>query len=413
VTSAAERDPDGRWLELAVVCVGLLLAFGPWFSSSAVAPLLAAEWHTTGLDLPLLTVAVQVGFAVAAIGLAVSGAADVVSGRVLFVAGALVAASANLGFAVNASGPTSALAWRALTGAGLAAVYPIALRMIAGWFRRDRGVAIGLLIAALTVGSAVPHLLRAVGASAGADWHVVVVAASAAAVAGAIVVGIGHRSGPLEAGSSRFSPTIAASAFREPSVRLANLGYLGHMWELYAMWTWLPLFIAASFAAAGVGDPAVASAVSFAVVAIGGLGCAVAGLLADRLGRTTLTIAAMAGSGTSALVAGVLFGADPAVVTLIGLAWGLTVIADSAQFSAAVSELSPPGTAGSALSLQLALGFLLTAVAILLVGALDPGDGSTWRFAFWILAIGPAVGIVAMWRLRGRPEAVKMANGNR
>ena len=411
--AAVEADDDGRWRELAIVGIGVLLAFGPWFSASAVAPLLAAEWHTSGLDLPLLTVAVQVGFAVAAIALAVTGAADVVSGRVLFVAGGLVAAAANLGFAFAASGTTSALLWRVLTGAGLAAVYPVALRMIAGWFRRDRGVAIGIVIGALTVGSALPHLIRALGASAGADWHVIVAAASGSAVLGAVVVGIGHRSGPLDVASSRFSPTIAASAFREPSVRLANLGYLGHMWELYAMWTWLPLFVAASFAAAGVGDPATASAASFAIVAIGGVGCIVAGALADRLGRTTLTIAAMAGSGVSALIAGLVFGASPAVVTLVGLAWGLTVIADSAQFSAAVSELSPPGTSGSALSLQLALGFLLTAVAILVVGVLDPGDGSTWRIAFWMLAIGPAVGIAAMWRLRGRPEAVKMANGHR
>jgi MFS family permease len=413
VTAATDREPEGRWRELAVVGVGVLLAFGPWFSASAVSSLLAAEWHTTGLDLPLLTVAVQVGFAVAAIALAVSGAADVVSGRALFVVGAVVAAFANLGFAFLAASAGSALVWRVLTGAGLAAVYPIALRMIAGWFRRDRGVAIGALIGALTVGSALPHLIRALGASAGADWRAIVAAASIAALVGAVVVGIGHRGGPLEVGSSRFSPTIAASAFREPSVRLANLGYLGHMWELYAMWTWLPLFVAASFAASGVADPAAASAASFAIVAIGGVGCVIAGILADRLGRTTLTIVAMAGSGLSALVAGLVFGAAPAVVTLVGLAWGLTVIADSAQFSAAVSELSPPGTSGSALSLQLALGFLLTAVAILVVGALDPGDGSTWRIAFWMLAIGPAVGIVAMWRLRGRPEALKMANGHR
>jgi MFS family permease len=409
----SDRDPDGRWTELAVVGAGVLLAFAPWFSASAVSQLLAAEWNATGLDLPLLTVAVQVGFAVAAVGVAVSGAADVVSGRVLFVAGAAVAAGANLGFAVLATDPLSALPWRFLTGAGLAAAYPIALRMLAGWFGHERGLAIGVLIGALTIGSALPHLIRALGASAGADWRMVVGAASAAALVGAVVVGLGHRQGPLEVGASRFSPAIAASAFRERSVRLANLGYLGHMWELYAMWTWLPLFVGASFAAAGVVDPAVASAASFAVVAIGGIGCVVAGALADRLGRTTLTIAAMAGSGASAIVAGLVFGADPIVVTVVGLAWGLTVIADSAQFSAAVSELAPPGTSGSALSLQLALGFLLTGVAILAVGALDPGDGSAWRIAFWLLAIGPAVGIAAMWRLRGLPEAVKMANGNR
>jgi MFS family permease len=409
----ADAAAPGRWRELAIVGAGILLAFAPWFSASAVSPLLAAEWHTTGLDLPLLTVAVQVGFAIAAIAIAFTGAADVVDGRWLFVGGAIVAAAANLGFAFLATGTTSAIVWRGLTGAGLAAVYPIALRMISGWFARDRGVAIGLIIGALTVGSALPHLVRAVGAGTGADWHAIVAVASGLAIAGAAVVGLGHRAGPLEVGSARFSPSIAASAFSEGSVRLANLGYLGHMWELYAMWTWLPLFVAASFAASGVADPAAASAASFAIVAIGGIGCIVAGALADRLGRTTLTIAAMAGSGASAIVAGLVFGASPAVVTIVGLAWGLTVIADSAQFSAAVSELAPPGTSGSALSLQLATGFLLTAVAILAVGALDPGDGSTWRIAFWMLAIGPAVGIAAMWRLRGRPDAIKMAGGNR
>src|SRR4029453_8405586 len=195
-------------------------------------------------------------------------AADVVPGRILFVVGALAAAVANLGFAFVATGPSGALGWRLLTGAGLAAAYPIALRMIAGWFRRERGLAIGIIIAALTVGSALPHLLRALGASAGADWHAIVAAASIAAVVGAVVVGIGHRTGPLEVAAARFSPTVAASALREPPVRLANLGYPGHMWELCAMWTWLPLFIAASFAASGVADPAVASAASFLVVAI-------------------------------------------------------------------------------------------------------------------------------------------------
>jgi MFS family permease len=406
-------DPAGRWSQLLVIGSGVLLAFAPWFSASAVAPLLAAEWSLQGLDLPLLTVAVQLGFAAGALALAASGAADAVSGRVLIAAGAFVAAAANLGFGLIADGPTSGLVWRFATGVGLAAVYPIALKMLAGWFVRGRGLAIGFLIGALTVGSALPHLIRALGATSGVDWHATVAAGSAAAVAGGLLVAVAGRSGPLEPPTGRFSVSVAAAALRQPSVRLANLGYLGHMWELYAMWTWLPLFVAASFAAAGQEDPATASLTAFAVVAAGGVGCVAAGAFADRLGRTTLTIAAMAGSGLSAIAVGLLFGADPILVTIVSLAWGLTVVADSAQFSAAVSELAPAGTAGSALSLQVAGGFVLTGVTILGIGALDPTDGDTWRVAFWLLALGPLVGIAAMWRLRGRPDATKMANGHR
>ena len=413
MTSTPAADPAGRWGQLLVIGSGVLLAFAPWFSASAVAPLLVAEWSLEGLDLPLLTVAVQFGFAAGALALAASGAADAVSGRVLIAVGALVAAAANLGFGLIADGPTSGLAWRFATGVGLAAVYPIALKMLAGWFVRSRGLAIGFLIGALTVGSALPHLIRALGATAGIDWHATVAAGSAAAVAGGLLVAVGARTGPFEPPTGRFSISVAAAALRQPSVRLANLGYLGHMWELYAMWTWLPLFVAASFAAAGQADPAIASLTAFAVVAAGGIGCVAAGAFADRLGRTTLTIAAMGGSGLSAIAVGLLFGADPILVTVVSLAWGLTVVADSAQFSAAVSELAPAGTAGSALSLQVAGGFVLTGITILGIGALDPTDGDTWRVAFWLLALGPLVGIAAMWRLRSRPDATKMANGHR
>jgi MFS family permease len=407
------QEPTGRWWQLALLSFGLLAAMSPSFATSSVAPALRSEWGLDALGLPLLTIAVLLGFAVAAIGLAAAGVPDVVPGPRLFALGALGAGLANLGFALLATDLASALPLRALTGAAQAAAYPVALKLVAGWFRRDRGLATGAIIGALTLGTASPLLFRAVGVAAGLDWRAVIVAASLSCFVGAAVVAIGVRTGPFDTPAPRFSLRIAARAFGEPSVRLANAGYLGHMWELFAMWTWVPVFFVASLAAAGVDDETVASLAAFAVVAIGGVGCVVAGAAADRVGRTTTTNVAMAISGTSAIAVGLAFGAAPAVVLALGLVWGVSVIADSAQFSAALSELAPSGTAGSALSLQTAAGFVFTSITILLIGVLDPTDGMGWRVAFGLLALGPLVGIVAMWRLRKRPEAVLMATGNR
>jgi MFS family permease len=413
VTSTGTAEPAARWRQLAILAATLLLALVPWFSAASVAPMIAVEWQITRLETALLTVAVQLGFVVGALVVAFTGAADVVPARRLIAGGAVLAAIANAAFALFATDLVTALPLRALSGAGIAAVYPVAMKVLAGWFRTERGLAVGVLIGAITFGSALPHLLRAAGTVAGLDWRMVVLAATGPCLAGAALAWWGVREGPLTTPAARLSLRMARTALAERSVQLANLGYLGHMWELYAMWTWVPAFIAASLALSGDVNAESASGVAFLVVAAGAIGCVAGGALADRLGRTTLTVAAMALSGSSAIVAGLLFGASTVVVLAVLVVWGITVVADSAQFSTAVSELAPPGTAGSALALQTAAGFLLTGVTIVGVGLLDPGDRSTWLLAFAILAIGPLVGIVAMLRLRGRHDAVRMAGGRR
>jgi MFS family permease len=406
-------EPAGRWRQLTFISVGLLCAMSPSFAASSVAPVLREQWDMDALGLPLLTISVLLGFAVSAIVLGLIGVPDVIPGPRLFALGAAAAGIANLGFAYFATDLATALPFRFLTGAAQAAAYPVAIKLTAGWFRRERGLATGTIIGALTLGTASPLLFRSVGLAAGLDWRAAIASASVACFLGAAVVAVGVRTGPFDVASSRLSLRIAARAFAEPAVRLANAGYLGHMWELFAMWTWVPLFLVASLAAAGVRDVGVASMAAFIVVAVGAIGCVVAGAIADRIGRTTTTMAAMGASGTCAVLVGLAFGAPPILVIALGMVWGVTVIADSAQFSAAVSELAPAGTAGSALSLQTAIGFIFTSITILAIGLLDPSDAAGWRLAFVVLALGPVIGILAMWRLRARPESVAMAGGHR
>jgi MFS family permease len=413
-TAAAEHpEAPGRWAQLAVLSFVVLCALGTWFSAAAVAPVLSDEWHASGLAIASLTIAVQLGFAAGAVLLASIGAPDVLPARVLMALGALTAGLSTAAFALLAHSPLEAIPWRVLTGMGAAAVYPVGMKVLAGWFRRERGLAVGTLIGAITVGSALPHLLRAAGTVVSLDWRGVILASAAIAVLGALAAAIGAREGPDNVPAPRFSPQVAAAALRERSVLLANFGYLGHMWELFAMWSWIPAYLVAALTATGVSSPGLASLGAFTVIAAGGLGSVIAGGLADRLGRTATTMAAMGLSGSFAIITGLLFGAPAWLILASSLVWGITVVADSAQFSTAISELAPPGTAGSALTLQTASGFLLTSVTIVAVGLLSPTDESGWRVAFAILAIGPALGIAAMWRLRGRPDADRMANGHR
>lgn len=394
---------------IALISISQVLVLSLWFAAAAVAPVLNDQFALTGGEIARLTSAVQAGFVAGCLVSAFAGLADQLDPRRYFCAAALAGALANAVFLYAEPGGAFALFSRFAVGMAMAGVYPIGMKMAASWADKgDAGLLVGILVGALTLGSAAPHLFAFTG---GADWRAVMLAASGAAAMGGVAA-LFVQLGPQYAPSPRLKPGEAFLAFRDPALRLANFGYLGHMWELYAMWAWIGAFLTASFAvwSGGTFEP-MARLSAFFVIGAGAIGCVAAGLLADRLGRTMIASAAMVVSGACALTLGWLLGAHPALILVIAIIWGVSVVADSAQFSAAIAELSPPELRGTMLTVQTACGFALTLVTIQLLPVLR--DGLGWGGAFSILAVGPAFGVAAMLRLRTRPEAVKLAGGRR
>lgn len=378
---------------LIVVALAELLAMGLWFGVSAVAPQIATEWRLGESAAAWLTLAVQLGFVAGTLLSAFLNLPDVIRVRHLFAISAVLGAIANAVLAWFVDDVAVAIALRFLTGACLAGVYPPGMKIIATWFRSGRGFALGVLVGALTLGKASPYLVNVFGSD---NWRVNVALASAFAVVAAVLILRFVEDGPYALPNQPFDPRQIARVFENRGVRLANFGYFGHMWELYAMWTWAPVMIRASVALRG-DSPRFAEAASFLVIGAGAAGCVVAGLLADRLGRPLIASAAMAISGACCIAIGFLYGGPSIALLVVAAIWGAAVVADSAQFSACVTEYGDPRYLGTALTMQTCIGFLITTLSISMMPRLVERIGWEWAFAF--LAPGPILGIVAMMRL--------------
>ncbi|PLW77577.1 MFS transporter [Cohaesibacter celericrescens] len=393
---------------LALLCLSQVAVLSLWFSASAVAPGLASEFALSGDKVALLSSSVQAGFVIGCLISAGFGLADRTDPRVLYAVCAVLGALANYAFIYSEPGSNLSIVLRLATGAVIAGVYPVGMKIAMSWARKDAGMLVGMLVGSLMIGSAAPHLIAFWG---DVDWRAVLLATSWISAIGGLSVML-VAIGPNFAKSPKFKLGLAFESLTNKPIRLANFGYFGHMWEVYAMWAWIALFLGASFEFSGVENPQRwASLMTFFTIAAGAPGSMIGGMIADRIGRTLMTSVVLAMSGTCALIIGPLFGGPVFLVCLIAILWGATVSPDSAQFSTAVGELSKPENRGTMLTMQTAIGFSLALVSVQLMPHWIALVG--WHWAFTPLVAGPVFGIVSMLKLRKLPQSQQLAGGKR
>jgi len=393
---------------LGWMCLAEFLGMSIWFSFSAIKPILADDWDISNTDAGYILSAFQLGYIAAAI--VVGILADRFNTRAIFAISAVLAGVLNFLFALLASDLWSAIGLRFLVGAAMAGVYTPGIKLVAGWFSpQERGRAVGVFVGALVLGSALPYLLAPIATDIG--WRALVMVTVAGSWAAAAIMWFLVHDPPQRSSTPfSFDPRI----LKDRPLLFVNLGYVGHMWELYAMWAWIGPYLIHVLEQQGRSSDAatdLGGQLAFAIVGIGALACAVAGFLGDRFGRTLTTSALLVVSAACSLTFGFLDTAPIAIIALIGLVYGFSIVGDSPLYSAGVTELAPRERIGTALGVQSVLGYGTTIVSVFLFGVVVDTFG--WAAAFVMLGLGALVGPIFMLRLRRMPESRQMAGGKR